>query len=129
MKLTKTQLRNIIREEIIKLNEGNKNDLKNSPAEKALLKGLTSVLGTENVGWAHSAIDLHWTTDEDQGECYGVKNDTNAHIYLEDRSGDFYMGVTGWSKWIVKPFKVSPNSISSYAASIAKKYKKELTSL
>lgn len=135
MKITISQLRELIREEIIRLNEKNdlkpksfRNDLKNSRAEKAVLNGLSSVFGKGNVEWVHSGTDLTWTKEEDQGECYGL-DDVNSHIYLEDKDGEFYIGVTGWSKWVMKPFKVSPNSITSTTVKLANKFKSQLTSL
>jgi hypothetical protein len=39
------------------------------------------------------------------------------------------IGVTGWSKWVMKPFKVSPNSITSTTVKLANKFKSQLTSL
>jgi hypothetical protein len=139
MKITKSQLKEIIKEEISKINEVNK--LKNKAkgtdndyysdefyqAEKLLLKGLTSVLGNK-VAWGDE-----FPSEFGDFETYSANflEDTDTIIVFGEpkNEGEFYIGIVqDYEKWLVKPHKVALQDVNSTAISYAKKYKSMLMS-
>jgi hypothetical protein len=135
MKLTKTQLREIIKEEIRFINETtlNRNGTDNRyysdefyKVEKLLLKGLTSVLGNK------TSCNGEYETNFGDFESYTSDSrfDTDARIIFGQPNQDkeeFYIGVVkDDSKWLVKPSKVTLKNVMSQATLLAKKYKSHL---
>jgi hypothetical protein len=137
MKLTKSQLREIIKEEIRFINEAtlNRNGTDNRyysdefyKVEKLLLKGLTSILGNE------TSCTGEYETNFGDFESYksDPRFDTNARIIFGQPDLDkeeFYIGVVeDDTKWLVKPSKVTLKNVMSQAVSLATKYKDKLIS-
>jgi dsDNA-specific endonuclease/ATPase MutS2 len=109
MKLTKSQLREMIREEIKSLNES---------MEVKIEKPLKSVLGNE--------AGLQIITDT--AEFYGTNNG-KYYIAVVEENGKWYVSIADddGQHYIVEPYEVSKNKIPAEVIKLAHKYKKKLT--
>lgn len=112
MKLTKSELKQIIREEIGRIKESS------DRGGKEVLKGIRSVLG-KNADWvAEIGDDI---------QLYGME-DSDTHIALSFEDGSYYIGVTDDSaNWYEMSDEISLKDISKEVVKLAKKYKKQLT--
>jgi len=112
MKLTKSELRQIVKEELGRIKEST------DRARKEVLKGVRSVLG-RNADWiAEIGDDIH---------LYGME-DSDTHIAVSFEDGSYYLGVTDDSAdWKEMSDEISLKDISKESAKLAKKYKRQLT--
>lgn len=113
MKLTKSELRQIIKEELGRITESV------DKVARKVEKGVQSVLG-------RGAESLDIIGDGDT-QTFGL-GEADNHIFVTFEDGKYYIGIMSLDyDYIVDPYEVNPNRIDSEVAKLAKRHKRQLT--
>lgn len=122
MKITKSELRNIIKEEIQLLNE--RGGISNS-MQNMIEKKIKPVLGND-AGWLWSDVD-GFGSDKVYIDVFGVEDADNC-IFVVEEDKKYYVSVGDrYGSTIHDPEEVPLSKLVNLVYTLAKKYKNKLT--